>query len=126
MKYLVEKTEVKIFDIDRQDDTIIVTPLQDLNELEFQRIEGGTGTILRLLDDAHVKNVVMDFHKVDYFASTALSFFLKLWKKVRKNDGHMALCNVSEHEKAILKVTMVDSLWPICPSREEAIRAVKK
>jgi hypothetical protein len=41
MKYLVEKTDMKIFDIERQDDTIIVTPLQDLNELEFQRIEGG-------------------------------------------------------------------------------------
>jgi anti-anti-sigma factor len=126
MKESVEKTEVKIFDIERQDDTIIVTPLQNLNELEFQRIEGGARTILRLLEDGHVKNVVMDFHKVDYFASTALSFFLKLWKRVRKNDGLMALCNVSEQEKQVLKVTMVDSLWPICASREEAIRAVKK
>jgi len=126
MEESVEKTEVKIFDIERQKDTIIVTPLQDLNELEFQRIEGGAGTILRLLEDAHVKNVVMDFHKVDYFASTALSFFLKIWKRVRKKDGHMALCNVSEHEKQVLKVTMVDSLWPICASREEAIRTVKK
>jgi len=126
MKESVEKTEVRIFDIERQNDTIIVTPLQDLNELEFQRIEGGAGTILRLLEDAHVKNVVMDFHKVDYFASTALSFFLKIWKRVRKKDGHMALCNVSEHEKAILKVTMVDGLWTICASREEAIRAVGK
>ena len=126
MNESVEKTEVKIFDIERQDDTIILTPMKNLNELEFQRIEGGAGTILRLLDDAHVKNVVMDFHKMDYFASTALSFFLKIWKRVMKNEGHMALCNVSEHEKQVLKVTMVDSLWPICASREEAIRAVKK
>jgi anti-sigma B factor antagonist len=126
MKDLGEKTEVKIFEIERQDDTIIVTPLLDLNEFEFQRIDAGAGTILRLLEDAPVKNVVLDFHRVDYFGSTALGFFIKLWKRARKKDGHMALCNVSEHEKEILKVTMLDNLWTICASKEEAMRAVRK
>jgi len=127
MNELVEKTEVaKVFEIERQDDTIIVTPVLDLNEFEFQRIEAGAGPVLRLLEDTHVKNVVVDFHRVDYFGSTALGFFLKLWKRVRKKDGHMAFCNVSEHEKEVLKVTMLDSLWPNYPSREEAMRSVRK
>ena len=118
----VEKTEAKIFQTERQDDTIIVIPVLDLNEFEFQRIEAGAGAILRLLEDAHVKNVVVDFHRVDYFGSTALGFFVKLWKRARKKDGHMALCNVSEHEKEILKGTMLDNLWTICASREDAMR----
>jgi anti-anti-sigma factor len=126
MNELVEETGAKVFEIERQADTIIVTPVLDLNEFEFQRIEVGAGPVLQLLEDAHVKNVVMDFHRVDYFGSTALGFFLKIWKRVRKKDGHMALCNVSDHEKEILKVTMLDSLWPICASREEAMRAVRK
>jgi anti-anti-sigma factor len=127
MNELVEKTEAaKVFEIERQEDTITVIPVLDLNEFEFQRIEAGAGPVLRLLEDTQVKNVVVDFHKVDYFSSTALAFFLKIWKRVRKKDGQMALCNVSEHEKEILKVTMLDSLWPICASKEEAMRAVSK
>jgi anti-anti-sigma factor len=122
MNEFVDKTEVKTFQTERQDDTIIVTPVLDLNEFEFQRIEAGAGAILRLLEDTHLKNVVVDFHRVDYFGSTALGFFVKLWKSARKKDGHMALCNVSEHEKEILKGTMLDNLWTICASREDAMR----
>jgi hypothetical protein len=36
----------------------------------------------------------------------------------------MAFCNVSDHEREILKVTKLDSLWTICGSREEAMQAV--
>ena len=126
MNESAEKSEVKVFQIERQDDTIIVIPVLDLNEFEFQRIESGAGPVMRLLEDDHVKNVIVDFHRVDYFGSTALSFFFKIWKRVRTKNGQMALCNMSEHEKEILKITMLDTLWRICASREEALQAVRK
>jgi hypothetical protein len=57
MNELVEKTEgAKVFEIERQEDTITVIPVLDLNEFEFQRIEAGAGPVLRLLEDTHVKN----------------------------------------------------------------------
>jgi hypothetical protein len=37
----------------------------------------------------------------------------------------MAFCGVSDHEREILKVTNLDGLWPICSSREEALKAVQ-
>jgi hypothetical protein len=37
----------------------------------------------------------------------------------------MAFCGVSDHEREILKVTKLDGLWPICDSREEALKAVQ-
>jgi anti-anti-sigma factor len=67
----------------------------------------------------------MDFHKTDYYGSTALAFFLKLWKRVRNRNGRMAFCNISDHEREILTVTQLDRLWPIYLSREEATKAVK-
>src|ERR1035438_6957299 len=91
-----------IFEIEQQDDTIIVVPSTDLRELQYQHIEEAAGRILDLLNDAAIRNVVMDFHKTDYYGSTALGFFLKLLKRVRKRNGRMAFCNVSEHEKEIL------------------------
>jgi hypothetical protein len=36
----------------------------------------------------------------------------------------MAICNLSPHEQEILGVTKLDHSWLICPSRDEALRAV--
>jgi anti-anti-sigma factor len=114
-----------IFEIEQQDDTLIVVPSADLRELQFQKIEDGASKILDLLNGTGIRNIVMDFHNTDYYGSTALGFFLKLLKRVRERNGRMAFCNVSEHEKEILQITNLDHSWPICSSRIEALKLVK-
>jgi hypothetical protein len=44
---------------------------------------------------------------------------------VVSGNGKLVFCNVSEHEKEILKITMLDHLWPIYPSRDAALQAVQ-
>ena len=115
-----------IFETERQENTLIIVPAVDLRELDYQRIEAGARDILFLLNATSIKNVVMDFHKTDYYGSTALGFFLKLWKRVRSQKGRMAFCNVSDHEKEILQIMHLDRLWPICLSRFEALEVVRE
>src|ERR1022692_2177355 len=115
-----------IFEIEQENDTIIVVPTVDLREIEYQRIEEGARKVLDLLNGSGVKSVVLDFHKTDYYGSTALGFFVKLWKRVRSRNGRMAFCNVSDHEREILQITALDQLWPICSSRIEALEAVRE
>jgi len=114
-----------IFEIEQQGDTLIVVPTVDLRELEYERIEDGASGILDLLNGTGTKNVVLDFYKTDYYGSIALGFFLKLLKRVRVRNGHMAFCNVSDHEKEILQITHLDHSWPICTTRSEALEVVK-
>jgi anti-anti-sigma factor len=115
----------RIFDIEQKDDTLIVVPAVDLRELDYQRIEEGASRILDLLNGTGIKNVVIDFHKTDYYGSTALGFFVRIWKRVRRRKGRMAFCNVSDHEKEILQITNLDHSWPICSSRGEALKAIR-
>jgi anti-sigma B factor antagonist len=114
-----------IFEIDQKGDTIIVTPVTDLRELVYQQIEAGMNDVLNHLADTGVKNVVMDFHVTDYFGTTALGCFLRLWKRVKCQNGLMAFCNVSEHEREVLRITKLDNLWPIYSSKEEALRSLE-
>lgn len=118
--------ESGIFQMEQEGDTIIVVPTVDLQELDYQRIEEEARKILDLLNGTGIKNVVLDFHKTDYYGSTALGFFLKLWKRVRRQNGRMAFCNGSEHEKEILQIAKLDHLWPICSSRTEALETVRE
>src|SRR5947209_2331989 len=101
----------RIFQIEQRGDTIIVCPVADLRELDFQRIEAEAAEILKLLNGGPVSRVVMDFHQTDSFGSTALGFFVKLWTKVQRRAGHMAFCNLSENERELLQITKLDGLW---------------
>jgi anti-anti-sigma factor len=115
-----------LFDIERQGEVLVVIPTADLRESEYEDIETRGQGLLNLLASSDIKRLVIDFHRTDYYGSTALGFFIRLWKRVSARGGRMAFCNVSDHEKEILTVTRLDTLWPVCPSREEALAEVQK
>jgi anti-anti-sigma factor len=113
------------FEVEREGRTLVVTPRRDLRELDYPAIEAGAKDILHLLSNGTIRNVVLDFRRTDYYGSTALGFFVKLWKRVRERGGRMAFCGVSAHEREILRATNLEGLWPLCSSRQEAIQAVQ-
>ncbi len=126
METRTQGTLANILEVKREGETVIVIPLANLGELAYPQIMAGAKEVLELLNRTPAENVVMDFCKTDYCGSTALDFFVKLWVGVRKRNGRMAFCNVSDHEKEILRTTNLDQLWPICRSREEALQAVRE
>jgi anti-anti-sigma factor len=114
-----------LFDIKRDGDVLVIIPTADLRESAYESLEAGAKVIFEGLAAPGVKGVVLDFHRTDYYGSTALGLFLRVWKRVRSRGLRMAFCNVSEHEKEILAVTRLDTLWPICRTRPEALQAVR-
>jgi anti-anti-sigma factor len=117
---------VGALEIERDGETLIVTPVTDLRELDYEQIEQEAAEVLNLLASGAIRNVILDFRRTDYYGSTALGFVLKLWKRVRSRNGRMAFCNVSDHEREILQVTALDGLWPVCSTREEARKAIRE
>jgi len=118
-------TTTGAFGIERAGQTLVVTVQTDLRELDFRGVEAGASEIFDQLARGAVKDVVLDFRNTDYYGSTALGFFVKLWKRLKERDGRMAFCGVSAHEREILKVTNLDGLWPVYATREEALRAMQ-
>lgn len=118
------KSILSLFDIERHNDTVVLIPLQDLSEFEFCDIENGSSEVVALLTRGDVRNVILDFRNTDYYGSTALSVFLKLWRHVRAHDGQMVFCNLSAHEHEILEMMNLDKLWLVRPTRADAIAAI--
>ncbi len=111
-----------MFEIEREGATIIVIPAVNLRELDD--VASNAREAIDALSDLSIKNLVMDFHKTDYFGSTALALFIRFWKILADRSGHMAFCNLSDLQREVLSVTRLDTLWPICESREQAMKAV--
>jgi anti-sigma B factor antagonist len=115
----------ELFAVEWEGPTAIVSPTHNLGELDCDQITEGAEAVLALLDDSNCRNVVVDLGRSDYVGSTALGFFVRLWKRARAQGGRMVLCNVSAHEAEILEVTRLGDLWPTHASREEALRALR-
>lgn len=116
----------RTFLIEKSGKTVVLTPQRDLGELEYDRIRDDARSALEQLTDATVKNVVIDFERTDYYGSTALEFFVSLWKETDAQGGKMVFCNVSPHEREILKVANLDRLWEICDCKNSALAVVEQ
>jgi anti-anti-sigma factor len=114
-----------LFEVELAGDTLIVTPTHDLHELDFRDIEVEATAALNLLRRSSARNVVLDLHRINCCGSTALGEFVQLWRLVNTRQGRMALCNVSEQARETLEVTNLDSIWPICCGRGEALATVR-
>ncbi len=110
-----------IFEMEREGDILILTPVRDLRELEFQEIQD---ELYPLVADPQTKKVVIDLGHTDYLGSIVLGMLVRLWDTARSQGGNMVLCNVSAHEREIIQVTGLADLWTIRPSRQAALSAL--
>lgn len=116
----------EILKIDHVDDVLVITPSGDLGEYIVTAIEADARAALQSFQKTNgCRHVVIDFCNTDYFGSSALGLFVRLWKCVRERGGNMAMCNLSVHEIEVLKVTRLNEFWQICESLPRAIAAVK-
>src|SRR5450631_4451204 len=111
-----------VIEIEYQGETVVFTPTKNL--VEFEELELVAKEAVEVLSDPSINNLVIDFYKTDYFGSTTLGLFVRLWKTMEGRNGSMVFCSLSERQLEVLNVTKLDTLWPICESREQAMKAV--
>jgi anti-anti-sigma factor len=110
--------------VEQDRETLILTPPASLGEIVCLQRELEKKQILDLLGDPAIKNVVIDFHAVDCFGSSALALIIHFGEVAARRHGEMVFCNVSEHALEILKATRLENHWLITNSRAEALSAV--
>jgi anti-anti-sigma factor len=117
-------TPLPLLKTETHGDTLVVVTSGDLGEFQFHEIEREAEPILRRMGSGEVQHVVIDMEASGYCGSATLAFFLKLWMRVREQHGRLALCGVSPVVRDILAITRMDTIWPVYPTRAEALAAV--
>lgn len=114
----------RFFDASSEGNTLVVASLSDAGGLVGEEMAYELTELLEQFEQSNLQNVVIDLTHSPYFGTSMLQVMTALWKRVRARGGKMALCRLSDMGQEILHVTRFDSLWPICPSRDEALQTV--
>lgn len=80
--------------------------------------------LLRLVDGRGGLPVVLDFSGVRFLSSVMLDILGQLHRRVGPEKSGLLLCGVKPEILAVLKVTRLDTLFPIHADRDAALAAV--
>ena len=68
---------------------------------------------------------VLDMSQLKYINSSGLSVLIILLTKARKNDGDIAISNVTQKVKELLVITKLNSVFAVTKDVESAINKLK-
>ncbi len=120
------RTEAWGLEVERQGETVIVTSRGTWPRLDWHEGQAWAGEVVRgVLGGPYARNVVVDLRLAGSFGFTVLGLLLALGKGARDRDGRLALCNASPDTIALLRVTSLDRVWPVLPTKEEALEVVQ-
>ena len=71
-----------------------------------------------------VKNIVLDVSEVKYIDSSGLSSLLVGNRILTEDGGIFVIASPTEHVQKLIKISQLDNVLNILPSREEAVDAV--
>ena len=91
-----------------------------MNPVEVERLRAD---LVRLIEEEKRTLLVLDFRRVQYFSSQVVGIILTLNKKLAAVSGaKLTLCGVAPQLMELLKISRLDRILTVKPSRKEAIQ----
>jgi len=116
----------RVFQYERQQDTLIVTPARDSLDVMESDLRREVEALHKLMDTPGVKNLVIDVGDAPHLGSLIIGALMALCKKADDRGGTSAFCNASEGMLDMLQIMKIDSVMPYYPSLQEAVDAVHR
>jgi anti-anti-sigma factor len=111
------------FTIERHGEVTVITANPALERLEFNLEEQAAELILGPLQHQVNPLILFDLSKVDNFGSMFLALLIRCWKLALSQGGTMAISGVTPRTRELLRITSLDTVWPIYDNKHEAIEA---
>lgn len=68
-----------------------------------------------------LNKIVVDCIGLLYVDSSGLATLIELLQRLKKTDGELRICNLSDKVKGVFEVTKLDKLFDIYSSKKEAL-----
>ena len=107
--------------IEYVNEEIIVACLTDEKILEEAQIQALESSFLPLIEQNSPVKLVVDFSNVRFLTSSVLGLLIRISKKIYESEGIFRLCCIQPKIFEIFKITRLDKIFDIYPSREKAL-----
>lgn len=112
------------FTFERLGEITLVSATPSLESLDPSLEAQAAELLMSPFRNAVAPLVIFDLSRVGFFGSMFLAVLLRCWKLINSKNGTMVLAGVSPQARDLLKLTALDMIWPMYPSRHEAIEAL--
>jgi len=113
------------FTVERHGDVCVILASPAVESLEPGDLEAASSLLLSSVATFTPPLLLVDLREVKSFGSAFLALLIRLWKNVSAKAGMMALSGVSPTVRELLRMTKLDTVWPIYDRRSEAIEALQ-
>jgi len=112
------------FTFERHGDLTIITATEAIERIDFGLEEQVADFILKPLRRQENPLIVFDLSRVENFGSMFLALLIRCWRLAVSQGGSMALAGVTDRTRELLRVTALDTVWPIYDTKREAMDAL--
>ncbi len=81
-------------------------------------------TLNALIDEVEQPKLVLDFVSVDHLSSAALGMLINANNRIKQRNGQLRLTNIKPQIFEVFRITKLDRLFRIYPSRAEALASI--
>ena len=108
------------------DGVTIVTLGENYDNLNDEVLDTDSDFLLETASNCDPPLLLLDMTNTKFFASEFLGRLFRVWQRLKKRDGQLAVCAASDLCAEVLTVTRVDTIWKIAETREAAIERMKE
>ena len=97
----------------------------EYESLDDRLLDGLRSVALDVSKSADPPWVVIDLSNTKYFGSAFIEILFRLWNRMNsRSGGQFAISGLTPYCAEVLKITHLDSLWKIYPTRAAAVQAL--
>lgn len=112
---------------------VSVTEEKDIRIVEFTNnkildeanIADIGATLNALIDERDQPRLVLDFATVDHLSSAALGMLINANNRIKQRNGQLRLTNIKPQIFEVFRITKLDRLFRIYPTRAEALASME-
>ncbi len=101
---------------------VTVVDFQEARLLEAHQLEAISNELYRLVDEMDRKKIILDFTKVQFLASAAISMLTMLHNKCKAIQGTFIICGMRKEIMKVFQITKLDRVFKFAQDEAEALR----
>jgi len=70
--------------------------------------------------DKQIRKLVLDFSAVSYVDSSGLATLIEMLRKMKRYEGRLKICNLSDKVRSIFEITKLTKLFEIFDTEDQA------